>query len=142
MCIVCNWQFLSGDCSRRKSNGIFPIMKNKTYTCLMKIGRSAGCHQIPERSFSYRGHPFPVCARCTGVIVGQILGGLSFPFLALTYDTIGFLCFIMFFDWWLQRMRILHSTNLRRFITGILCGFAVGNTYAGIIGVLWRIFFK
>lgn len=115
-------------------------MKKEIYTFLMKIGCAAGCHQIPERSFSYRGHPFPVCARCTGVIAGQVLGGLSFPFLTLTYDTIGFLCFIMFFDWWLQRVRLLQSTNLRRFVTGILCGFAVGNTYARVVCFLWRVF--
>ena len=117
-------------------------MKKEIYVFLMKAGRAAGCHQIPERSFSYRGHPFPVCARCTGVIAGQVLGGVLFPFLALSYDTIAFLCFIMFFDWWLQRVRILQSTNLRRFVTGIFCGFAVGNSYARIFGVLWRVLFK
>lgn len=25
------------------------------------------CHQRPERSFFWDGHPFPVCARCTGL---------------------------------------------------------------------------
>ena len=115
---------------------------NKFYKFLMEAGYAAGCHQMPERSFFYRGHQFPVCARCTGVIVGQILGGIGFQFLTLSYDTIGFLCFIMFFDWWLQRVGLLQSTNLRRFITGILCGFAVGNTYARIICYLWRLLCK
>lgn len=114
-------------------------MKN-IYTILVNIGCAAGCHQIPERSFFFRGHPFPVCARCTGIIVGQVLGCLSYRIAVLSYDMIGFLCFVMFFDWWLQRVRILQSTNMRRFITGILCGFAVGNTYARVVCFLWRVF--
>lgn len=113
-------------------------MNRRIYTLMMEIGSVAGCHQLPERSFFYRGHQFPVCARCTGVLLGQLVGGIGFLFFSLSYDTIGFLCFLMFFDWWLQRVHLLQSTNLRRFITGMLCGFAVGNTYAQFIAFLWR----
>ena len=141
MCVLWNYCFLPWRSHRWKNNGISLVMK-KLYAFLMEAGSAAGCHQMPERSFFYRGHQFPVCARCTGVIVGQILGGIGFLFLTLSYDTIGFLCFIMFFDWWLQRVGLLQSTNLRRCITGILCGFAVGNTYARIICYLWRLLCK
>ena len=117
-------------------------MNRRIYTFLMIAGSAAGCHQLPERSFFFRGHQFPVCARCTGVILGQIAGGIGILFLSLTYDTIAFLCFLMFFDWWLQRVHLLHSTNLRRLITGVLCGFAVGNAYAQIIRFLWGLLSK
>ena len=73
--------------------------------------------------------------------MGQIAGGIASMFLLLSYDTISFLCFLMFFDWWLQRVHLLQSTNLRRLITGILCGFVVGNAYAQIIRFLWRMAF-
>ena len=33
-----------------------------------------GCHQIPERSFNYKGYQFPICARCTGILLGEIFG--------------------------------------------------------------------
>lgn len=66
---------------------------------------------MSERSFFYKGYQFPVCARCTGVIIGQILGAISFSFLILSNDTIGFLCFLMFLDWWLQRVGLLQSTK-------------------------------
>lgn len=122
--------------------GFLAGMNKKVYTFLMKAGCAAGCHQMPERSFFYKGYQFPVCARCTGVIIGQILGAISFSFLILSNDTIGFLCFVMFFDWWLQRVGLLQSTNLRRFVTGILCGFAVGNTYVRIVCWLWRLLCK
>ena len=38
---------------------------------------SAVCHQRPERSFAVEGHPFPVCARCTGLYVSGSLGALA-----------------------------------------------------------------
>lgn len=113
-------------------------MKKGLYRFLMQAGRAAGCHQMPERSFFYKGYQFPVCARCTGVIIGQIIGAILFPFIVLSYNTIGFLCFVMFFDWWLQRVGFLQSTNLRRLITGILCGIAVGYTYLRIICIMLR----
>ena len=29
-----------------------------------------GCHCRPDRSFFFRGRQFPVCARCTGMLLG------------------------------------------------------------------------
>ena len=34
------------------------------------------CHQRPERSFAIAGHTLPVCARCTGLYISALLGGL------------------------------------------------------------------
>ena len=39
-----------------------------------------GCHQMPERSFFFKGYQFPVCARCTGMIVGYFLSITTIPF--------------------------------------------------------------
>lgn len=39
----------------------------------MHIGASTGCHQMPERSFFFKKYQFPVCARCCGVLCGEIL---------------------------------------------------------------------
>jgi uncharacterized membrane protein len=35
------------------------------------------CHQRPERSFATGGVPWPVCARCTGLYAGALLGSLA-----------------------------------------------------------------
>lgn len=35
------------------------------------------CHQIPDRSFAVHGVPLPVCARCTGLYFGFLLGSLA-----------------------------------------------------------------
>ncbi|GAB4575321.1 MAG: hypothetical protein Kow0077_26240 [Anaerolineae bacterium] len=32
------------------------------------------CHQIAERSFDVHGHPLPLCARCTGMYLGVMIG--------------------------------------------------------------------
>jgi uncharacterized membrane protein len=34
------------------------------------------CHQRPERSFVIAGHTLPVCARCTGLYISALIGGL------------------------------------------------------------------
>ena len=43
-------------------------------------GFSAICHQIPERSFYFRGSPMGVCSRCLGIYGGFVLGLLLYPF--------------------------------------------------------------
>lgn len=37
------------------------------------------CHQVPSRSFHLDGVPFTVCARCTGVYLGVVVGVLIYP---------------------------------------------------------------
>ena len=103
----------------------FPFLK-----AFNKIGEVSGCHQIPERCFKIKGYIFPLCARCTGVAVGQIICIilLIFNIKVSLITTILFLL-IMGFDWLIQYVKILKSNNTRRFITGILGGFAVITIY-------------
>ena len=35
---------------------------------------SVVCHQLPDRSFFLNGRPLPVCARCTGLYLGGMIG--------------------------------------------------------------------
>jgi uncharacterized membrane protein len=94
----------------------------------MTFGSYCGCHQRPERSFTFRQYQFPICARCTGVFIGQII---SVVFLILEYQGYIYLDLIfmsiMFIDWFIQALKIRSSTNSRRLITGILCGFGYVN---------------
>lgn len=95
-------------------------MKDDTWFKLMEFAdRRWGCHQIAERSFFYGGYQFPICARCTGVLLGYILSLFIFNYINFIF-CIG-LASIMLLDWSIQYLNILKSTNVRRFITGI-CG--------------------
>ena len=89
-----------------------------------RIGAYLGCHQRADRSFFIRGKQFPVCARCTGVLIGQSFAiilcvvGLRIPI----YISVLFLL-IMFTDWLIQKLNIKESTNIRRLVTGLLGGY-------------------
>ena len=91
----------------------------------MDLGAAWGCHQIPERSFVYKGYQFPICARCTGVFISTI-------FAYIVYNKKRFPLWInlimatsMVIDASIQYMKIKESNNLRRFITGCLGGFGI-----------------
>lgn len=97
----------------------------KIWIRIMKIGATTGCHQRADRSFFWKGYQFPICARCTGVLIGYILALTAINFF-LPYFFIGLIfCGIMFVDWLIQFVKIKESNNIRRFITGILGGFGV-----------------
>lgn len=84
------------------------------------------CHRMPERSFFFKGKQFPICARCTGILVGIILGFIY----VLFFGNIPFLLIPLFllpiaFDGGGQLLNKWISNNRRRLITGVLAGLAV-----------------
>ena len=91
----------------------------------MELGSFTGCHQMPERSFFWHGRQFPVCARCTGVFAGQLAALFLFRLVSPPYWLLAAFCAIMLADWLVQRFGLRESTNLRRLITGLLCGYAL-----------------
>ena len=113
-----------------------PILKIFNY-----IGDISGCHQIPERCFKVKGYIFPLCARCTGVMAGQIAAALLLIFKVILpplWSVI--LLLIMGADWGVQYVGIKKSTNLRRFITGVGGGLGLFSIYfwliAKVIGLI------
>lgn len=114
----------------------------KIWAKLMNAARYTGCHQMPERSFFVCGYQFPVCARCTGVLLGQLISYalVAFriilnPFLALA------LLFVMTLDWGIQFLTIKESTNSRRFATGICGGVGITFIFVNIILFCYRLIF-
>jgi len=111
---------------------------------LMKLGAKTGCHQLQERSLFFNGYQFPVCARCTGLFFGQIMGlSLFYFFLRFDIKILFILTFISLLalgiDGLLQLKKIYFSNNFKRVITGILCGHFVICFYAKIISMIIKI---
>ena len=94
-----------------------------------------GCHQIPERSFFFKKYQFPVCARCTGIIVGEILSIIIFIFYKhIPILILFFLLSPLIIDGSIQFISKYESNNLKRLFTGILFGFSFATL---IIYLLW-----
>ncbi len=97
-------------------------IKTFLYDMLWFFGAFSGCHQLPERSFFIKGKQFPVCARCTGCFIGYAIGFFVYTKISFPIYVCVFLCSIMLIDWLIQYVGLRKSTNIRRLITGILCG--------------------
>ena len=84
-----------------------------------------GCHARPDRSFFFRGKQFPICARCTGELVGMIAGiPIAIIFGIPRFLYVMLFMFPMVFDGFLQLLTPYESGNIRRLLTGILFGIA------------------
>ncbi len=84
-----------------------------------------GCHARPDRSFYFQGKQFPICARCTGELIG-ILSGIPIA-VCLGYPRFWIVILMMMplvIDGFIQRLTTYESNNMRRLLTGILFGIA------------------
>ena len=113
-------------------------MKRNVYLELIKIGEYSGCHQMPDRSFNIKGYQFPVCARCTGVLIGNIASYAMFFIYAPPFQFCLMGCAVMYADWLIQHLDIRESTNIRRLITGTIGGYALTTLYCIAIKVVIR----
>ncbi len=109
---------------------------DKIWIKLMKYGRRLGCHQMAERSFFINKYQFPVCARCTGVLIGYILSPLLMLVNSYRIQIAILLCSIMFIDWFIQYLNIKKSNNIRRLITGIFGGMGIIHVYIYICQII------
>lgn len=91
-----------------------------------------GCHCKPERSFFVRGVQLPLCARCTGILVGMVLFGTTAWFVTPPAQVLLLLCIPLVVDGCVQLATSYESRNIRRLATGILFGYA-------IVGIAWAL---
>ena len=110
---------------------------NKTVKLIKKwLPRIFGCHCNHNRSFSHKGKYFPICARCTGELIGMFL---TIP-LNLISGVLDFRIYILLMlpliiDGTAQMFTKYESTNIKRCLTGILFGYSFINML--IIIQLW-----
>ena len=98
---------------------------DRVWVASMRIGRKCpGCHQMPERCFFFGDYQFPLCARCTGIVIGHIFGIAASCFhMTSFWSLVGSLPLMV--DGMVQKYTSYESTNIRRLVTGILYGFGM-----------------
>ncbi|VEH40044.1 Predicted membrane protein [Fusobacterium varium] len=89
-----------------------------------KIGRFLKilfmCHSRPDRSFYFNGKQFPICARCTGVLLGWIIGIIYCILLEVPRGWVTVLILIpLMVDGGTQALGKRESNNILRCVTGI-----------------------
>lgn len=88
------------------------------------------CHQYPTRSFWVMGHPFALCARCTGGYLGIALISIMFLFFSERMAVIQkkrFLYGLLLIspgviDGFVQMLTSYESINSVRLVTGVMGG--------------------
>lgn len=101
-------------------------MKEKFWRALMELGHLCGCHQKPERSFFYRHYQFPFCARCTGIIIGELIIAPLLLILKVNIQFYSLLLLIpLIIDGMWQYFTTYQSNNIKRLITGLMAGTGV-----------------
>ena len=130
-----------------------------TPPCLWEKARLIGyalCHQLSERSFFFHEHQSPLCARCTGMYLGFLIGlvflivrrrthSARMPTTAIVSALIGFIT-IMGLDGINSTVSIIpgapqlyHTTNVQRIVTGTLFGIAMCLLFFPVFSTaIWR----
>jgi len=70
------------------------------------------------------GFAFPLCCRCSGVVLGAVVTAIAFGDLAHSIPVALAFALPASIDWGMQRFRGIESTNVRRWATGALLGVA------------------
>jgi uncharacterized membrane protein len=82
------------------------------------------CHRMKSRSITIKGYTLPLCARCTGILLGYfffpmlLIAGLHFSLWAGIMLNVP-----MVIDGWTQKQKYRMSTNTLRLSTGMMSGF-------------------
>lgn len=87
------------------------------------------CHQLPERSFFIDGHPFAVCARCTGIYAGFAMATVLYPLMRSLRQTdaprrkwLFIAAAPLAIDFLFEFSGVGHNSHSSRLLTGALLG--------------------
>ena len=94
--------------------------------CMKACAKYWGCHQMPSRSYFIGKYQFPLCARCTGILLGYfteaifLVAGIKVSILISV-----FLVMPTFFDGLIQWKTSYESKNIIRISTGYFAGMGI-----------------
>lgn len=103
--------------------------------------RYCGCHQIPERSFFIKGYQFPVCARCTGIVIGHFFVLTMAP-IHIFSKKISILMIPLIIDGTTQYFTRYESNNVKRVLTGFFVWSIFYNINAEYVKHFSKIYIK
>ena len=96
-----------------------------------------GCHQMATRSFFFKGFQFPLCARCTGILAGEIVACLL---LLCNIHIDVFIAVLLIcptvLDGMIQLLGKYESTNFKRLFSGLIAGIGLIFILAHVIHYL------
>lgn len=92
-----------------------------------------GCHCREDRTLYYKGNKFPICARCTGELVGIILACFMYHFIKINLVWLLLIMIPMLLDGFIQLLTKYESNNSKRFITGLLFGISLSYLFIGSV---------
>ena len=89
------------------------------------------CHGMIPRSFELFGAPMPICARCTGIYLGLLMGLIGFMAFPLLEEKVARYAMYaaalpMAIDGVTQALGLRESFNMLRLATGFVAAFAFG----------------
>ena len=92
------------------------------------LGKMPLCNKKAERAPWIFNFCFPLCWRCTSIIIGYVIGRISQLRFFIGKGNVflgGILCIACFLDYYLQQKGKFKSTNFRRILTGLLAGIGI-----------------
>ena len=120
-----------GPCDSVLMADAFTHLHGRIQQCLFYVALAFGCHQRPDRSFSFRGRQLPLCARCLGVLIGPLFAPIYFWHLS---PRIALACISVFLaDASTQLVRLRESKNWLRLFSG--AAFSASVLFLFIYGV-------
>lgn len=137
--------------------GLFALVPPHDLLDKAKLVGYAICHQMPERSLFFHEHQAPLCARCTGMYLGLLLGVIflilrrrtraaRLPTSSIVAVLAGFIT-IMLIDGVNSTISIFpgapqlyHTTNIHRIVTGSLYGLAIALLFLPVLNsAVWSL---
>ena len=96
-----------------------------------------GCHGNPDRCLTVLGWRLPICARCSGLVAGNVVGAVVFLALGLPSVLVAAACLLpMIVDGSAQALTPYRSTAVRRLSTGLVGGIGQLSLILALVGQL------